>query len=82
MSAFCCRSTRFLTKLKATLHIPATLSLPRGAWAFAPLAICLAGGSIAGIGQASAQELSVATGALDHRISSWRLDRHPGAHHG
>ncbi|MGZ3349392.1 MAG: Bug family tripartite tricarboxylate transporter substrate binding protein [Xanthobacteraceae bacterium] len=56
MSAFCCRSTRFLTKLKATLHIPATLSLPRAAWAFAPLAICLAGGSIAGIGQALAQD--------------------------
>jgi hypothetical protein len=54
MSAFCCRSTRFLTKLKATLHIPATLALPRAACAFALLAICLAGGSIAGIGQASA----------------------------
>jgi tripartite-type tricarboxylate transporter receptor subunit TctC len=51
MSAFCCRSTRFLTKLKATLHIPATLSLPRVAWALAPLAICLAG-----IGQASAHD--------------------------
>src|SRR6478736_4401423 len=56
MSAFCCRSTRFLSKLKATLHIPATLSLPRATWAFAPLAICLAGGAIAGIGQASAQD--------------------------
>ena len=57
MSAFCCRSARFLTAIESDApYRAATISLPRAAWAFAALAICLTGGSIAGIGPASAQD--------------------------
>jgi tripartite-type tricarboxylate transporter receptor subunit TctC len=56
MSTFCCRPTRFLFRLQAMLHLAATISRPRAAYAFAPLAICLACCTIAGIGQASAQD--------------------------
>ena len=43
-------------RLTAALRLAATLSLPRAAWAFAPLVLGLAGCAIAGIGQASAQD--------------------------
>ena len=43
-------------RLTAALRLAATLSLPRTAWAFAPLVLGLAGCAIAGIGQASAQD--------------------------
>ena len=43
-------------RLKAGVDLAAALSLPRAAWAFAALGICVAGCSIAGIGHASAQD--------------------------
>ena len=55
MSAFCCRSVRFLLRLKATFHRAAATSRSHTARAFAALAIGLTG-SIAGIGPASAQD--------------------------
>src|SRR5258708_38246806 len=50
------RELTFIMRLNATLRFAATLSLARAAWAFAPLVLCLAGCSIAGIGQALAQD--------------------------